>query len=141
MTISASETCIFCKIIAGEEKSFIVFEDNHCIAFLDKRPVFLGHCLVMTKKHVNTFYDLSESQVTSLCLVAQKVGKAVEKGMKAQGSFIGLNNIISQSVPHCHIHIIPRNKQDGLRGFFWPRNPYKNEEEMLAVQNAIKKFL
>jgi histidine triad (HIT) family protein len=141
MTIRPSNECIFCKIITGEGKSFIVYEDTHCIAFLDKRPVFLGHCLVLTKMHVDTFYDLSEAQVKSLFVVAQKVGKAVEKGMKAQGSFIGINNIVSQSVPHCHIHIVPRNKGDGLRGFFWPRTTYNSKEVMLAIQNTIKKFL
>jgi histidine triad (HIT) family protein len=133
--------CIFCRIVQDKEKNFKVFEDDASIAFLDKRPVMLGHCLLIPKAHIETFYNLQEPLVKTFFINAQKLGRAIERGMHAQGSFIGLNNIISQSVPHCHLHIIPRNKSDGLRGFFWPRKKYNSEQECKEVQNAIKKFL
>lgn len=134
-------TCIFCRIIAGDVAAQILYEDKHVIAFLDKRPLFLGHCLIVPKKHVNTLYDLPPSLVKPLFMTAQKIGRAVQKAMKAEGSFVAINNKVSQSVPHLHVHLIPRNFKDGLRGFFWPRNDYENEKHAEAIQSAIKEFI
>lgn len=136
----ASE-CIFCKIIHNKETSFILYEDKKFIAFLDKRPVFLGHSLLLPKAHFHTLYDFPSTSAKSFFLLLQKLGKAVEVGMEAEGSFIANNNIVSQSVPHFHMHIIPRNKHDGLRGFFWPRQKYESEKQMLEVRNKIRQAL
>lgn len=121
-----------------KEKSFIVFEDENFISFLDSRPLFPGHTLLAPKVHIKTLYDVPDSMVLPLFLLTQRIGKAVEKAMEAAGSFIAMNNTISQSIPHLHIHIVPRNKQDGLKGFFWPRTHYKDEEHMREVQEKIR---
>lgn len=134
-------SCIFCLIAAGDAQSAIVYEDKKLIAFLDKRPLFLGHCLVMPKKHVPTLYDLPPSLIKPLFTLTQQVGKAVENAMQAEGSFIAINNTVSQSVPHLHVHIIPRNFKDGLRGFFWPRNDYNDEDHIRSIQTAIKQLI
>jgi len=135
------KTCVFCQIAEGVEKSFVVYEDEHVISFLDKRPLFFGHCLLIPKKHIPTFYDLPSSLIKPFFSSAQKIGKAVEEAMTAEGSFIAMNNVISQSVPHFHIHIVPRNYKDGLKGFFWPRQQYSSEEHLREVQSKIKNLL
>lgn len=133
--------CKFCDVVKNELEIFSVFEDKDCIAFLDVRPLFLGHCLLIPKSHVETIYDLPDTLVGSYFTNVKKIGKAVEKAMNAQGSFIAMNNIVSQSVPHLHAHIVPRNKGDGLKGFFWPRTNYASLEEMREIQERIKKYL
>ncbi|WP_454784474.1 HIT family protein [Legionella sp. WA2024007413] len=133
--------CVIDLIVAKKEKSFIVFEDKHFIAFLDSRPLFPGHTLLAPKMHIKTMYEVPEPMIAPLFLLTQKLGTAVEKAMDAAGSFIAMNNTISQSIPHLHIHIVPRNKHDGLKGFFWPRTHYKNEAEMHEVQEKICKQL
>ncbi|STY31016.1 Histidine triad (HIT) protein [Legionella wadsworthii] len=130
--------CIIDSIVAKSEKSSIVFEDEQFIAFLDTRPLFPGHTLLAPKIHFKTLYDVPHSLIPPLFFLTQKIGKAVEKAMNASGSFIAMNNTISQSIPHLHIHIVPRNKQDGLKGFFWPRTRYENEGHMLEVQEKIR---
>jgi len=133
--------CVFCRIANGAEPNSTLFEDEQHIVFLDKRPVFLGHSLVVPKPHHETLYDLPAEAIGPLFKLAQKIGKSVERGMGAEGSFIAINNIVSQSVPHLHIHIIPRIKGDGLRGFFWPRQQYMSNEQLLEIQEKIKKFI
>lgn len=135
------DNCVICSITNKEIKSHLLFEDDNLIAFLDHRPIFFGHCLLAPKKHYQTFYDLPTLEIENYFLTLQKIGKAVEKGMDAAGSFIAMNNIISQSIPHFHIHIVPRNIKDGLKGFFWPRQKYRDEDHMKEVQINIKKFL
>ncbi len=130
--------CVIDLIVAKKEKSFIVFEDEWFIAFLDSRPLFPGHTLLAPKMHITTLYDVPESMAAPLFLLTQRLGKAVEKAMGAAGSFIAMNNTVSQSIPHLHIHIVPRNKHDGLKGFFWPRTHYKDEEQMREVQEKIR---
>lgn len=134
-------TCVFCRIAQGAEPNNTIFEDEQNIAFLDKHPVFLGHCLVIPKSHHQTLYDLPPDAIASLFKLAQKIGKGVERGMQAEGTFVGINNIVSQSVPHVHIHIIPRTKGDGLRGFFWPRQQYVGDDQLREIQEKIKKSL
>lgn len=131
--------CKFCAIVNNELEKFSVFENKDFIAFLDVRPLFLGHCLFAPKLHIQTLYDLPDSLVESYFINVKKMGKAVEKAMNAEGSFIAINNIVSQSVPHLHTHIVPRNKGDGLKGFFWPRTSYASPEEMHEIQERIKR--
>jgi len=133
--------CIIDLIAEKKEKACIVFEDDHFIAFLDTHPLFLGHTLLAPKTHYQTLYDLPPELVSPLFLLTQKIGIAVEKAMQAAGSFIAMNNTISQSIPHLHVHIVPRNKQDGLKGFFWPRTKYENAEQMREIQQNISSHL
>lgn len=135
------DLCLFCKISKGEKTSFIVYEDKNYLAFLDHRPLIPGHCLLIPKRHVDTLYDLSDRMIKPLFSLVKKIGKAVENAMESQGSFIAINNRVSQSIPHLHVHIVPRNPKDGLVGFFWPRKKYSSEKEMVEIQMKIKKFI
>ncbi|MGP4002331.1 HIT family protein [Streptomyces sp. 8N706] len=121
--------CVFCAIVAGEVPSHRVFEDGTAVAFLDARPLFPGHVLVVPRRHTETLGDLPSPDVGPFFLRVQRIAGAVERGMEAAGSFVGANNRISQSVPHFHVHVVPRNPKDGLRGFFWPRTRYADEAQ------------
>jgi histidine triad (HIT) family protein len=132
-------SCKFCQIAAGNAKAAIVFEDSIFLAFLDEKPLFEGHCLLITRDHYQTFLDLPHDLIGPLFLNAQHLAEAVQSGMRAEGTFMAINNTVSQSVPHFHMHVVPRRKGDGLRGFFWPRRRYQTEEELLAVQNALSR--
>ena len=134
-------SCRFCEIVAGNLKAAIVFEDSISVAFLDERPLFEGHCLLITRAHYETFLDLPRDLIGPLFLNAQHLAAAVQSGMRAEGTFMAINNKVSQSVPHFHMHVVPRRKGDGLRGFFWPRRRYQTEEELLAVQKALSSLL
>jgi len=138
MDKSITSACAFCKIIRGEVTARIVFEDEISLAFLDHRPVFPGHCLLIPKEHYETLTDLPEDLVGPCFKNAQFLSRAVESALEAHGTFVAMNNRVSQSVPHLHVHIVPRRRKDGLKGFFWPRYPYKTEEEGDAVQSAIR---
>jgi len=133
-----STDCLFCKIISKELSANIVYEDELTLAFLDHRPLFHGHCLLVPKTHFETLTDLPLELVRPLFENAQLIARALEVAMKAQGSFVAMNNRVSQSVPHLHVHIVPRNKGDGLKGFFWPRAKYADQTEMMKVQVNIK---
>jgi histidine triad (HIT) family protein len=130
--------CLFCEIVKGEVTATIVFRDDISLAFLDHRPLFPGHCLLIPKNHFETLSDLPTDLVGLFFRNAQLLTRAVEVAMGAEGSFVAMNNRVSQSVPHLHVHIVPRRKKDGLRGFFWPRNKYGNDANIVAVQKAIK---
>jgi len=130
--------CIFCGIVSGEVNTSVVFEDDISVAFLDHRPLFPGHCLLIPRAHFETLADLPEKLVGPFFKNVQLLARAVETALGAEGTFVAMNNRISQSVPHLHAHIVPRRKKDGLKGFFWPRNKYGSEAEMLAVQKAIQ---
>lgn len=130
--------CLFCGIVTGEISASIVFEDDISLAFLDHRPLFPGHCLLIPKNHYETLNDLPAELVGPFFKNVQLLARAVELALDAEGSFVAMNNRISQSVPHLHVHIVPRRKKDGLKGFFWPRNKYKNEDEVLEVQKSIQ---
>jgi histidine triad (HIT) family protein len=129
--------CRFCEIVAGEAEASIVFEDEQSMAFLDSRPLFPGHCLLIPKAHYETLSDLPEELVSVLFLNVRRLAGVVQDAMNAEGTFVAINNIVSQSVPHFHVHIVPRRRKDGLRGFFWPRGKYENAEEQKAVRNAL----
>ena len=136
-----SPSCVFCKIIAGEIQSHRVYEDERTLVFLDNGPLFPGHCLVTPKQHYVTLMDLPPKMLEPLFTVAQTVCRAVEKGIGAEGSFVAVNNKISQSVPHLHLHVVPRTKGDGLRGFFWPRTKYADDAERTAYADRIRSAL
>ena len=138
MPDDSSRNCVFCKIIRGELPAYIVFEDSLSLAFLDRRPVFPGHTLLVPKEHYETLIDLPASLVGPFFQNAQLLARAMEVGLKADGTFVAINNHVSQSVPHVHIHVVPRRYGDGLKGFFWPRQKYKDQEETLNVQNLLR---
>jgi histidine triad (HIT) family protein len=132
------QTCAFCRIIRGEDQASIVFEDSLTLAFLDHRPLFPGHCLLVPKAHYETLTDLPASLVGPLFQNAQLLERAIEEGLEAEGSFVAINNRVSQSVPHVHIHLVPRHHKDGLKGFFWPRQRYQDEAVMQQVQETLR---
>ena len=120
--------CVFCSIIAGETPADVVLDEPDFLAFLDARPVFKGHALLVPRAHVVTLLDLPASLRDGFLAAAQVLASAVVEGLGAQGSFVAMNNVVSQSVPHLHLHVVPRTKGDGLRGFFWPRTRYADGE-------------
>jgi histidine triad (HIT) family protein len=133
-----SDACPFCAIAAGAEPSHVVYEDEQTIAFLDNRPLFPGHSLLITREHYETLGDLPDQLVGPLFSAAQTLSRAVPAAMNKPGSFVALNNIVSQSVPHIHVHVVPRKPKDGLRGFFWPRTKYKGETEMAKTAEKVR---
>ncbi|HEX3020125.1 MAG TPA: HIT family protein [Chitinispirillaceae bacterium] len=133
--------CPFCQIITGKSSAFVVYENQNSMAFLDIKPLFSGHVLLVPKEHISILSEMPDEKIGPFFQIARTLSIAVENAMKAQGSFIALNNRISQSIPHLHLHIVPRSRGDGLRGFFWPRRNYKNEEEMCEIRDRIKKAI
>src|SRR5690348_6539871 len=121
--------CVFCDIVRGVTPAFVVLDEPTVLGFLDIRPLFPGHVLLVPKAHVETLADAPETLVPPLFLTAQKLARAVEKAMRAEGTFVAMNNRVSQSVPHLHVHVVPRKKGDGLKGFFWPRTKYSSTED------------
>jgi histidine triad (HIT) family protein len=132
-----TENCLFCRIVSGEVPAVVVYEDANTFAFLDHRPLFPGHTLLVPREHYETLGDLPATQVGPLFKNAQLLSRAVESAMEAEGSFVAMNNRVSQSVPHLHVHIVPRRRKDGLKGFFWPRTKYKSEEELEITRQKI----
>jgi histidine triad (HIT) family protein len=133
--------CVFCDIIAGSTPASIVYADDDHVAFLDRRPLFEGHTLLVPRRHVVTLADLPPQQVGPFFTVAQTLSVAVPQAMEAVGSFVAMNNVVSQSVAHLHCHVVPRNFKDGLRGFFWPRTKYADDAERDAVAARIAETL
>ena len=132
---------MFCKIVRGDTPAHKLFEDENTLAFLDHRPLFPGHCLLVPKEHLETLTDLPPSLIKPFFANVQLLSVAVERAMNAEGTFVALNNRVSQSVPHFHLHIVPRRKGDGLKGFFWPRSKYKSPEEIAQVLKALQAAL
>lgn len=133
----ADDKCLFCRIVSGDLSATIVYEDDKSVAFLDHRPLFHGHTLLVPRDHLETLGELPVTQVGPFFKTVQLLSRAVESALDAEGTFVAMNNRVSQSVPHLHVHIVPRRRKDGLRGFFWPRTKYKSEDEMLAVKKLI----
>jgi histidine triad (HIT) family protein len=121
--------CLFCGIVAGAVAATVVLDEAEVVAFLDVRPVFKGHVLVVPRVHVGDLTDLDDRLVEPLFIAARRVARAVPGAFGAQGTFVAMNNVVSQSVPHLHVHVVPRTKGDGLRGFFWPRTTYDSDDE------------
>ncbi|WP_445148610.1 HIT family protein [Baekduia sp. Peel2402] len=132
-----SGQCVFCQIIARELPASIVFEDDDHVAFLDVRPLFEGHTLVVPRAHVETLADLPADRIAPFFALVQRLSVAIPQAMEAKGTFVAMNNIVSQSVPHLHCHVVPRNPKDGLRGFFWPRTKYADDAARDAVAARI----
>ena len=130
--------CLFCRIAAGEESAALVFENDGFVAFLDHRPLFHGHTLLVPRPHHETLADLPAELVGPLFQHAQLLSRAVPEAMEKPGSFVALNNVVSQSVPHLHVHVVPRKPKDGLRGFFWPRTKYASEAEMDEIAATVR---
>ncbi|MCL2541138.1 MAG: HIT family protein [Nocardioidaceae bacterium] len=120
--------CAFCSIVAGDQAAEMVLDEPDLVAFLDRRPVFKGHVLLVPRRHVVTLPDLPDELRAPFLAAAQRLAAAVVDALGAQGSFVAINNTVSQSVPHLHLHVVPRTKGDGLRGFFWPRHRYADGE-------------
>ena len=133
--------CLFCAIASGDHPAEIVLADDVVVAFLDSRPVFKGHVLVIPRDHYETLPDLPAGLVGPLFTRVQRVSAALPAALGAQGSFVALNNVVSQSVPHLHVHVVPRTRGDGLRGFFWPRQRYADEAEAAAYAQRIRDTL
>ena len=123
-----ADACLFCRIIAGEVEGSFVFEDDEVVGFLDYRPVFKGHTLVVPREHHVTLADLPAALLTTVFTAAQRLSAVMPEALGAQGTFVAMNNVVSQSVAHVHVHVVPRTKGDGLRGFFWPRTTYQDGE-------------
>jgi histidine triad (HIT) family protein len=131
--------CRFCQIIAGDEPSEVVFEDERTLAFLDNRPLFAGHSLLVPRDHYETLADLPDDLIAPLFANARLLSAAIPKAVRKPGSFVALNNVVSQSVPHLHVHVVPRKPKDGLRGFFWPRTKYESEDQMREVAERVRR--
>jgi histidine triad (HIT) family protein len=130
------DDCLFCRIVSGEVAAPIVFEDEVSVGFLDHRPLFEGHTLLVTREHVETLADLPDELIEPYFRNVRMLSVAIRDAMGAQGSFVAANNVVSQSVPHLHFHIVPRVRKDGLRGFFWPRRKYEGDDH--AAETAAK---
>ena len=133
--------CLFCDIVAGDSPAHLVLEDERVVGFLDVRPVFKGHVLLVPREHVDTLLDLPPSMVDPLFATTQRVAAAVTEAFAAQGTFVAMNNVVSQSVPHLHVHVVPRTKGDGLRGFFWPRTRYDDEADAAEHAERLRSVL
>ncbi len=136
--MSKTAGCKFCQIIAGEIPAHFVLETDDVVAFLDHRPLFYGHTLVLPRAHIETLLDVPSGFIGPFFLDVQRVTRAVTAAREAQGSFVAENNVVSQSVPHLHVHVVPRRRKDGLRGFFWPRTRYESEAQMAEVAAGIR---
>ena len=130
--------CPFCRIAAGEEDADLVLDEPHALAFLDHRPLFPGHSLLITRPHRETLLDLRADEIGPFFASAQLLARAVTESMGAEGTFVALNNVVSQSVPHLHVHVVPRRRKDGLRGFFWPRTKYEGDEHAAETAASIR---
>jgi histidine triad (HIT) family protein len=133
-----AKPCIFCAIAAGAEPAEVIFADASCVAFLDTRPVFPGHVLLIPREHFATLIDLPDELLAPLFGRARALAECMESALGADGSFVAMNNKVSQSVAHLHVHVIPRRKKDGLRGFFWPRQTYADASEAAALATRLR---
>jgi histidine triad (HIT) family protein len=136
------EDCAFCRIVAGaEDAAWVVLDEPHAVAFLDHRPLFPGHCLLIPRQHYETLADLPQELLEPFFSTAQLLSRAVPEAMGKPGSFVAMNNVVSQSVPHLHVHVVPRKPKDGLRGFFWPRQKYESDQRRDEARDAIRATL
>lgn len=133
--------CRFCEIVAGTTPAHEVLRDDMTVAFLDQRPLFPGHTLLVPREHHETLVDLPNDQIEPLFSRARRLAGAMEDSLGAAGSFVAMNNRVSQSVPHLHVHVVPRNHKDGLRGFFWPRTQYEDDDHAASVAARLRAAL
>jgi histidine triad (HIT) family protein len=137
----AGRPCVFCEILAGRQPAHVVLDDDVALAFLDLRPLFPGHTLLVPRDHHETLADLPADLLGPYFVRAQRLSRVMEEGLGAAGAFVAINNRISQSVPHLHTHVVPRNPKDGLRGFFWPRGRYADDGEAAGVAAKLRAAL
>ena len=133
--------CLFCAIVAGDRPAHHVLDEDDVVGFLDTRPVFKGHVLVVPRRHYETLGDLPGELIAPLFEAVQRVSRAVVDAYDAHGSFVAANNVVSQSVPHLHVHVVPRRRKDGLRGFFWPRTKYADDAEAADYAKRMRTAL
>jgi histidine triad (HIT) family protein len=133
----AATACVFCEIVAGRVSAAIVAQDELMIAFLDRSPVFKGHVLVVPRRHVETLPDLAPELVAPLFEMVRRISAVIPDALGADGTWTANNNVVSQSVPHLHVHVVPRRRKDGLRGFFWPREKYASEDEIATYATRL----
>ncbi len=133
--------CLFCDVVERRISAEIVYEDETSLAFLDHRPLFVGHTLLIPKEHHETLTDLPSPLIKPLFVTAQLMASCVQIAFEAQGTFVAMNNVVSQSVPHLHLHVVPRRRKDGLRGFFWPRTKYESPEEIAQAGARLRAAL
>lgn len=141
VTVPGRDSCVFCEIVDRTRSAHVVLDDEVTMAFLDQRPIFPGHTLLVPRRHYETLPDLPAELVGPLFERAARIARAVETSLGAEGSFVALNNRVSQSVPHLHVHVVPRRRKDGLRGFFWPRRRYDSDEDAAEVAERLRKVL
>ena len=130
--------CVFCDIASGAASAYAVYADESVVAFLDARPLFPGHVLLIPREHYATLPELPTELLEPLFKTARRLCVAVQAAMRAEGTFVAINNVVSQSVPHLHVHVVPRRKGDGLKGFFWPRSKYTSEDHARETAQAIR---
>ncbi len=136
---ASADDCAFCRIAAGSsDRGLVVLEDANTLGFLDHRPLFPGHTLVAPRTHIETLLDLPDDLLPELFSNSRLLARAMEEGLGAEGSFVAINNRVSQSVPHLHVHVVPRRRKDGLRGFFWPRQGYESDAEAAEVAARLR---
>ncbi|MCC7077084.1 MAG: HIT family protein [Acidimicrobiia bacterium] len=139
--MAAPSTCTFCEVVVGSVPADIVARDESAVVFLDHRPIFPGHCLVVPVRHVPTLPDLTDAELVPYMRCVRRVTSVMPHVLGAEGTFVAANNIVSQSVPHLHFHVVPRRRKDGLRGFFWPRHGYENEAQRTEVASLLRSAL
>jgi histidine triad (HIT) family protein len=139
--VSQQAGCVFCEIIAGARPADVVLNEPDVVAFLDARPLFKGHVLVAPRAHFATLPDVPDGTLAPLFGAVKRVARAVEAALEAHGSFVAINNKVSQSVPHLHVHVVPRRRKDGLKGFFWPREPYASDAEREEIAARLRAAL
>jgi histidine triad (HIT) family protein len=130
-------TCVFCEIVQGARPAHLVLDEPEFVGFLDARPLFPGHSLLVPRHHIETLEDLPDRLGNTFATTTRRLATAVRVGLGAEGTFVAINNTVSQSVPHLHVHVVPRSKGDGLRGFFWPRIGYEDDAHRLRVRDRV----
>ncbi len=135
--VGVASDCLFCRVVAGDAPAYLVLDGPDVVGFLDTRPVFKGHLLVVPRRHVDTLADLPDDLLVPLYASVRLLSRAVLDALGCQGSFVATNNVVSQSVPHLHVHVVPRTKGDGLRGFFWPRTSYADDAEASSYAGRL----
>jgi histidine triad (HIT) family protein len=138
---AALVACVFCEIVSGAQPGHVVLSDAIALAFLDRTPLFIGHVLVVPRDHVVTLSDLPVPSVGPFFERVQRLARAVQTALGSQGTFVAMNNTVSQSVAHLHVHVVPRTKGDGLKGFFWPRKKYASEDQMVETAASVRAAL
>jgi histidine triad (HIT) family protein len=136
--VNADPSCAFCRIVTADDPEVVVYRGDGVVGFLDIRPVFHGHCLLVPTIHYETLADLPADLAGPLLTATQVVMRALREALGAEGTFVASNNTVSQSVPHLHVHVVPRRRRDGLRGFFWPRHPYPDDQALRDMRARVR---